>query len=78
MVSEGVERTLSPDRKLHENHPKKDFIINFSFLPRHSVRGLGYRLSFVFHVLSQIAVEALKRMRETLQPALSFLLISSA
>ena len=26
--------------------------------------GLGYKLGFVFHVQSQIAVEALKRMRE--------------
>ena len=28
-----------------------------------SVRGLGYKMGFVFHVQSQIAVEDLKRMR---------------
>lgn len=32
-------------------------------LPRHSEGGLGYKLGFVFYVQSQIAVEALKRMR---------------
>ena len=40
--------------------------------------GLGYKLGFVFHVQSQIAVEALKRMREILPPALPLLFITSA
>ena len=40
--------------------------------------GLGYKLGFVFHVQSQIAVEALKRMREILPRALPLLFITSA
>ena len=38
--------------------------VDFDLLPSHSVEGLGYKLGLVFHVESQIAVEALKRLRE--------------
>jgi len=30
--------------------------VNFDLLPRHSLGGLSYKLGFVFHIQSQIAV----------------------
>lgn len=43
---------------------------HLTLLLRHSLGGLGCKLSFAFYVQPQIAVEALKRMREIEQPAL--------
>ena len=47
--------------RLQKSNPKRSFL---RYLPSHFEGGLRYKLGFAFHVQSQIAVEALKRMHE--------------
>ena len=40
------------------------YVISLIIITQQSAGGLGYKVGFVFHVQSQIAVEALRRMPE--------------